>query len=143
MAGFMGIEEARMPLGDLVLDALRDGTITTLTRYGSPAAAIVPLGRIARAEPMTYRAAVDNITGDAWRLTVCETDITGYLDDEPQYEWSGREVLTWNTDIPASGDAEQAIGEAHEVLRRTGWERSGEWEAASEGYYADVTRATT
>lgn len=141
-ARIMGIEEARMPLGDLVLDAQRNGVITTLTRYGRAAAAIVPVDRISRAEPMTYRTAVDNITGDVWRLTVCETDISGYDEDGRAVcdEWSGREVLTWDTAVPADGDADKAISEALDVLGRTGWKRSGDWEGASEGYYADVER---
>lgn len=40
----MGIEEARKSLGDLVLDAQRDGIATRITRKGKPAAILMPTG---------------------------------------------------------------------------------------------------
>jgi len=137
----MGIEEARLPLGDLVLDAERSGVVTTLTRYGRPAAAIVPLSRISRGNPATYMAAVDNVSGGTWRLTVGETDVAGYEDGEPRYEWSGREVLTWDTGVPADGDVARAVAEAEDALACTGWVLAGDWDDASEGVYAHVKRS--
>jgi antitoxin (DNA-binding transcriptional repressor) of toxin-antitoxin stability system len=59
----VGIEEARKNLGPIADRAHNEGTITYLTRYGRPIAAVVPVGSRASAIP---DSAIDAAMDAAW-----------------------------------------------------------------------------
>ena len=50
----VGMEQARGKLGDLAVDACRDGIITILTSHRVDVAAIVPLGMIPEDPPLEH-----------------------------------------------------------------------------------------
>ena len=60
-------EEARKKLPELIDRAERDGTVTIVTKHGSPCAAIVPLSYLERMEPpkmTTLRGSAGGCYGD-------------------------------------------------------------------------------
>lgn len=59
----IGIEEARKALGAIAESAHSQGTLTYLTRYGRPIAAVVPVGSKASAIP---KSAIDAAMDAAW-----------------------------------------------------------------------------
>lgn len=69
----IGIEEGRKRFGDLVIAAEQRGEVTIVTRYGKPAAAIVPISRLAKEQPMT-------VADIAREFNVTEADVLALVD---------------------------------------------------------------
>jgi prevent-host-death family protein len=60
-----GIEEARIALGDIIDRARLMGDATVITRYGKPAAVVVPFDWYEAARPLLVKAAELSIGPDA------------------------------------------------------------------------------
>lgn len=111
----MSTETARARLGDLVLDAMRDETVTVLTRYGRPAAAIVPLSYLETAMPTnTWSATV--WVGDERHTIGYSIDASGVVRDGAFRVGSVRK-----THLPTFGDGWCAIGPHMEGVADPEW----------------------
>lgn len=131
---YVGIEEARKTLGDLII-AAQQGTDIILTRGRShrPVARLTPYREDAM---ITYLATVDTgvIAGDTtWRIAVDECN-TVTSDGE-----RGVVDTPWARDLTAA-EIEDRDWDA--LLAGAGWTVTGDW-AAHDGYWtADVTRGS-
>lgn len=89
----VGIEDGRKNLGDYVIAAQQRGEITVITRYGKPAAAIVPIDRIREPFMATTPEPAMPVIGKVYRAT------------HNHWGWpASRNILITET-APAAGEA--------------------------------------
>lgn len=103
-ANEIGLREGRARFGDLVNRAQYGGEITIITKHGRPAAAIVPINRIAKEPAMTVPALADE-------LNVTRADVLALVDQLAGLDGSENVVVS------EEGGAVTLTAEAAETIR--------------------------